>query len=421
MALAMRQSDLAEDVGISASYLNLIEHNKRRIGGKLLLDLARVLKVEPSRLSEGMDATLGDMLRAAAQDNTGNFGPTPELDRTDELAGRFPGWTGAIAEQRKRIADLEGVIEGLQDRLGHDPVLAGSMHEVLSTVAAIRSTSNILVSDPDIDVNWRARFHRNLNEEAERLSESATALLAYFEGQGQSQSGLETPQEMVEAAFETAGHHFPRIEGTGSAGIEDTLTDMEAISSEAAAQLARTRLAVYAEDAARLPLDQILPIAEAADYDPQALLAMAGGDVAMVLRRLASLPEGGAAAVPAFGLAICDAAGALLFRRRINAFSIPRYGAGCALWPLYHVFSRPMMADMSVLSLPKGPLFQAWAVAQPTRSAGFGTAPVVEATMLLRALPEDRAPTQNPVEVGPGCQLCPRDACPARRAGGAIG
>ena len=33
-----KQADLAKAIGISASYLNLIEHNRRRIGGKLLLN-----------------------------------------------------------------------------------------------------------------------------------------------------------------------------------------------------------------------------------------------------------------------------------------------------------------------------------------------------------------------------------------------
>ena len=49
----IRQADLARQIGISASYLNLIEHNRRRIGGKLLIDIAQVLGVEPSMLSEG--------------------------------------------------------------------------------------------------------------------------------------------------------------------------------------------------------------------------------------------------------------------------------------------------------------------------------------------------------------------------------
>ena len=34
----IRQNDLARRAGISPSYLNLIEHNRRRIGGKTLLN-----------------------------------------------------------------------------------------------------------------------------------------------------------------------------------------------------------------------------------------------------------------------------------------------------------------------------------------------------------------------------------------------
>lgn len=421
LALGLRQSALAGVVGISASYLNLIEHNKRRIGGKLLLDLARALRVEPARLTHGMDATLSDMVQAAAREARRGVGPPPELARIDELAGRFPGWTGVIAEQQKRIAGLEAAVEGLQDRLGHDPVLAEAMHEVLSTVAAIRSTSDILVREPDLDPNWRGRFHRNLHEEAERLSAGATALLAHFEGQGARSETLSTAQERAEALFEAAGHHFPAIEADGADAIEAVLEAAPEMGDAAARQLARRDLERYARDSARLPLASLLPMAAEADYDPQALLAVAGGDAALLLRRLAALPQGGAQVVPAFGLAICDASGALLFRRRIGAFSIPRYGAGCPLWPLYGALARPMVPDRQLLALPDGRRFTAWAVSQPAGPAGFGGAPVMEAVMLLRALPDGAEVQGAPVPVGPGCALCPREDCPARREEGRFG
>lgn len=421
LALGVRQSALAGAVGISASYLNLIEHNRRRIGGKLLLDLAGVLKVEPARLTEGPDATLSDMVQVAAREAGRGLGPPPELDRIDELAGRFPGWTGVIAEQQKRIAGLEAAVEGLQDRLGHDPVLAEAMHEVLSTVAAIRSTSDILVNDPDLDPNWRGRFHRNLHEEAERLSASATALLAHFEGQGARAETLSTAQEQVEALFERAGHHFPEIEAGGAAMIGAILEAAPELREDAARRLARRDLERYARDAARLPLSSFLTAAAAEGFDPQALLGLAGGDAALVLRRLAALPQGGAEAVPAFGLAICDASGALVFRRRIGSFSIPRYGAGCPLWPLYGALARPMVPDRQVLELPDGRRFTAWAVSQPAGLAGFGGAPVMEAVMLLRALPEAADPLDAAVQVGPGCALCPREGCAARREEGRFG
>ncbi len=421
MAQGVRQGDLAQSVGISASYLNLIEHNRRRIGGKLLLDIARALQVEPARLSQGMDATLQDMLQAAARKAGPRFGPPPETERIDELAGRFPGWTGLIADQQKRIAALEAAVEGLQDRLGHDPVLAGSMHEVLSTVAAIRSTSDILVREADLDPVWRGRFHRNLHEEAERLSASATDLLAHFEGQGARKGVLTTPQEQVEAAFEQSGHHFAAIEAEGAAAIPGVLEAMETLQEPSARVMAEQLLIRYAADAARLPFGDFLAAAAEVDFEPQALLTRAGGDAALLLRRLATLPEGGAEAVPAFGLAICDASGALLFRRRISAFSIPRYGSGCPLWPLYRALGRPMVPDSAVLELPEGGYFRAWAVCQPVGPTGFGGAPVVEATMLLRAMPEQDETIADALPVGPGCALCPRDSCHARRAEGRFG
>ncbi|MEM7750487.1 MAG: helix-turn-helix transcriptional regulator, partial [Pseudomonadota bacterium] len=47
----LTQSKLAKDVGISVSYLNLIEHNKRAIGGALLNRLASKLDLDVSKLS----------------------------------------------------------------------------------------------------------------------------------------------------------------------------------------------------------------------------------------------------------------------------------------------------------------------------------------------------------------------------------
>ena len=62
-----KQADLAKRIGISASYLNLIEHNRRRIGGKLLLNIAAALGVEP---------TAGQ--RAAPDRHVGAYGRNPD-------------------------------------------------------------------------------------------------------------------------------------------------------------------------------------------------------------------------------------------------------------------------------------------------------------------------------------------------------
>jgi len=413
LAIGLKQADLAANVGISASYLNLIEHNRRRIGGKLLVALARALEVEPASLSEGADAGLYDALQTAAQGFEAGIGPEPETDRIDELAARFPGWAGLIATQHKRMAGLEALVDGLRDRLGHDPVLAESMHELLSTVAAIRSTADILVRDPQIDPAWRGRFHRNLHEEAERLSLRATAMLAHFEDQDAERRSHSTPVETVEAMFEAADHHFPIIEAEGDAGIASVLDMAAGMEDPASRTLGTQWLQRYADDAERLPLAVFGPAAQATDFDPAGLLGFGGGDVALVLRRLASLPRAGLHAAPPFALAICDGAGALVFRRRLAAFSIPRFGAGCPLWPLYRALGRPGQPETVEIEMPQGARFRAWAVSQALAPTGFGETPVMQATMLIR--PIDEA-AEVPIPVGPGCQMCQRTACAARRA-----
>ena len=88
----IRQADLAKMVGISSSYLNLIEHNKRRIAGKLLSDVALALSVAPERLSQGVNTSLLDQLHSAAT----NLSAKVELDRAENMAVRYPGWAALI-------------------------------------------------------------------------------------------------------------------------------------------------------------------------------------------------------------------------------------------------------------------------------------------------------------------------------------
>ena len=57
-ALGLKQSAVAKACGISPSYLNLIEHNRRGIGGRVLQALAAALKTDAARLGEAGKATL---------------------------------------------------------------------------------------------------------------------------------------------------------------------------------------------------------------------------------------------------------------------------------------------------------------------------------------------------------------------------
>ncbi|MWB77927.1 helix-turn-helix domain-containing protein [Pseudooceanicola sp. 216_PA32_1] len=414
--LGMRQAELARRAGISASYLNLIEHNRRRIGGKLLLDIAAALEVEPALLSEGAEAALIATLREAAADlpDAG-----AEVGRVEDFAGRFPGWAALLAASYRRVAGLEQTVEALTDRLEHDPHLAASLHEVLSTVTAIHSTASILVETRQLEPEWRERFHRNINEDAKRLAEGAQRLVGDLDAGRQADSTLNSPQDEVESFLAARDFHFPELERGGEGTAESVLAaGAGALTSQTARVMARAILARYGEDAAILPHDPVLDALEQAGpaSDPARLAARFGVDPGRMMRRIATLSPAAAAALGGpVGLVICDASGTLTFRRPLPGFPLPRFGTACPLWPLFQSLSRPMIPLRQTLRLASRSegRFVTHAVAQPVGPLTSDREPVFEAHMLILTDPGEAAGEGR--RVGVTCRICPRDDCRARR------
>lgn len=408
MLQGLRQSELARAVGISPSYLNLIEHNRRRIGGKLLVDIAGELKVEASLLAEGAEAELIARLSAAAAE-AGDEGA--ETEQAGDLAGRFPGWARLVVAQRRRIEELERAVEVLSDRLTHDPHLAATLHEVLDTVTAIRSTAGILAETREIEPEWRDRFHRNINEDAQRLAEGAQALVGFLDEAGDAEGELIAPQEEFEGFLAASAFHFEALED-GTASPEDVAAGAGLHSASARAQ-AEAALTRYADDAAAAPLAALREAMEETGPDPLALAVRLGVSPGLAMRRIAALPELEA------GLVICDRSGTITFRKPVAGFALPRFGAACPLWPLYQALSRPMVPVRELLGQPGRDgvqaerLFLAHALAEPLAAVDYGREPLYETQMLI--LPVEREADAQPALVGATCRICSRRDCEARR------
>jgi transcriptional regulator with XRE-family HTH domain/ribosomal protein S14 len=267
--LGLRQTELARSCGISASYLNLIEHNRRRIGGKLLVDIARTLGIEVSALSQGADRSLIEDLQGAAD----RIGLPAAGEAMEDLAGRYPDAARLVIEQARRIDELEGALETLSDRLAHDPHLAESLHDVLTTAAAIRSASAILAEE-DVDPAWQARFHRNLHEDSRRLADASRALASYLEVGADASRTVLSPQEELHAWLDGMGFRLSWIEeGADEAEDARRIAADDGAGSAAAQALARAHVAQYRRDAARMPEARVREILQEAGPDPARLAA----------------------------------------------------------------------------------------------------------------------------------------------------
>ncbi len=407
--LGLRQAALAEACGISPSYLNLIEHNRRRIGGKLLIDLARALDVEVSVLSEGADPRILDDLRSAALG-------TPEAEGVEEFASRYPGWARIVIGQIQRIAGLEQAVETLSDRLAHDPFLSASLHDILSTATAIGSTSAILAQEKDVDPAWQDRFHRNLHEDSQRLADASRALAAYFDAGGDATKSASSPQEEFESFLEGCDYRFDAIE-TGAPPESDwaIIDAAPELASASAKALAHAHLAQYRKDAMAMPAAEFLRARAELGADPTALGRRFRADFPAVFRRLAAL--GTADGGRAIGLAVCDGSGTLVFRKPIEGFPLPRFGSACPLWPLFIALGRPMTPVHQILEIagPAARRFEAYAIAATEYPEGFDGAPVVRSHMLILPVTPDLRDAGRVLVAGTSCRICARPACPARR------
>ena len=408
----IRQADLARRAGISPSYLNLIEHNRRRIAGKTLLQLAEALGVEPSFLSEGAASTLIEGVRAAASTQAAHG---VELERAEDFAGRFPGWAALVIGMARSIESLEATVQALTDRLAHDPHLAASLHEVISTVTAIRSTASILAETRELEPEWRARFDRNLNEDSTRLAEGAEALVRYLEeapGQG---TDIRSPKDEVQAFMTQNQYHFESLELGDAGRIAPLIKAAPMLTSDSARSMAEAALQQYVKDAAALPLPVVIAAIAEHGMRPDRLLSVFEVSAGCFFRRLASLPQEVAGLI---GLVACDGSGSLIFRKPLSGFAMPGVAGGCPLWPLYQGLAHPDVPVTALLEQADHTLVrsyvQSYALAERLTQARFDRPARLAAYMLV--VPAN-TPKQGEVArpVGVTCRICPREGCASRR------
>ena len=385
VALGLKQGDVAAQAGVSASYLNLIEHNRRRVPDDVLARLAQVLGQPMASFAESQEGAVIDDLRVAAMGWPGG-----DLLRIEEFASRFPGWAQVVLGMGQRIKSLETAIEAVNDRMSHDPHLSANLHEVLSSVASVRSTAAILAGPDEIDAEWQARFLRNLDQDSARLALGAEALVKYLDSGGQIEAeGTASPQEEVETWAEAADWQL--IDLPISSQLSPSARQMAQVLQEQV----RADLLAIPEPEFRTVLAEIGP-------DALAIAARFSATPLTAFRRIAF----GAGA----GLVICDASGTLTLRKRISGFSLPRFGAACPLWPLFSALSRPMVPIEQIVETPNADRFLIRAFCQPEYPEGFAGPELRQAVMLI--VPSTAGPARP---IGATCRICPRKDCAARR------
>ena len=208
--LGVTQSALAARIGISASYLNLIESGRRSIGGSLLKRIADSLDVAIDELDGAAQRRLADDLASLTTEPL-LAGLQLDTASAERFASQNDSWAQALVRLHRTSLDRLEAVRALSDRLNHDPFLGDAVHSMLSRVAAIRSSSEILETIEDLEPGQRSRFLSIIASESTRLSDVAQALAAYFD-KAHTGTRSVTPGEEVDDFLLERGNHFPALE-----------------------------------------------------------------------------------------------------------------------------------------------------------------------------------------------------------------
>ena len=446
-ALGITQSALSATLGISPSYLNLIEAGKRNIGGGLLKRIAEALGLSVDELDGAAERRLlGDLAELAAEPLLAALRLDPAV--AADLAGRHPGWARALVALHRAWLERGRAVGALTDRLHQDPFLAETVHDLLTRATAIRSSAEILESAQAQVPDPHRRFVTIVGDESRRLAEVARALAGFF---APSRAGTRpgTPAAEVEDFLLDRGNHFPALEeaagaiGTPALGaprhaaaraaveaafpdgpLADEVRASPLLTSDAARRRARRALASYLAAAVLMPYAPFLDAARRARYDVDALARRFEASPEQVCHRLVTLRRPGAEGLP-FGLMRVDAAGFTSRRYPLPRLPLPRHGGACPLWAVYQALQSPGAIVRQLVEFPDGARFLFVARALDRRGAAFPMPRRLVSLMLAcDALVADQtvygdgldlASAAPAVPVGSSCRACVRAACAYRQ------
>ncbi|MBP2235590.1 putative transcriptional regulator/transcriptional regulator with XRE-family HTH domain [Sinorhizobium kostiense] len=427
--LQLTQTAMAEALGISPSYLNLIERNQRPLTVQLLLKLASVYRVDLDELQGETGGSLPQLREVFADPLLAAELPgDQELIEVTEAAPNVAGGVvklyRAYREQALRLKDLADLLAGqghmaaLSDtRLPIDEVreaFEGRPHHFARIEEAMEAFHTSLSPGDDLVSalkTWLKKEHGlavralpvhvmpNLRRRFDRHS------MRLFVSE--RLSPFDQTREIAMEVASIAGHEAIVAE-----------LDQFRFSTAEARRIGRFELARYAAHALMMPYAAFHAAAQRARYDIDVLKARFQVSFEQAATRLTMLQRSGAPGIPFFLMEI-DNAGNRLRRMGAQAFPHARFGGACPKLNIHAAFAVPGQILVDRVEVPDGGAFLVIARTIDGPQAGFQER--VRRTALLigcdAAFADDTiygAARIPAVPVGPACRLCERQGCLAR-------
>ncbi|QJU56453.1 DUF2083 domain-containing protein [Sphingomonas sp. AP4-R1] len=421
--LGINQTQMAEELGVSPSYLNHLERNQRPLTAQMLVRLANTYDIDMRDfVAGGGEAAAGDLHAAFADGLVRDLGiPRQELN---ELADAHPGVAEGIGRLFRALTDLRRLPEAL-DRIA--PAATASPVEWLrdhfqqrrNHLAELDAAAEAIAADlPDDPASL---YHALKTRLADTHRIGVWIVPASVMPQALRHYDLHRRRLMIADRLTAPSRLFALAYQLCLIELEPLILEQVERAAPAdteARTLAKIAFANYAGAALLMPYARFVAAAEESRYDCGWLAARFGVSFEQLAHRLTSLDRSGTRGIPFFLLRM-DAAGQVSRLVLTEAYPFARHGGVCPRWNGTTALRAPgeMVADL--VESPDGGRTLILAQARAPEALRGAVSPRIvaigcDARHMEAIVHADPLRAHAATTIGPACAFCERPDCPDR-------
>lgn len=431
--LGLTQTRMAEELEISASYLNLIEHGQRPATAQFLIKLAAVYDVDIRALDTNSEHQTLAEIKEVFSDPLFARSTIPQQELR-EFAEQCPSLSEQILRLYRAFAGskLRDDQQSIQtsgedaDNFDHDNPL-GKIREIIRDAnnhfsdldkAAEDLSSTLQLNDDELYIAIKTRLHQRhaidvrimpvdvMLGELKRFDRHRKRLMI--------SELMEPPARTFQAAYQLA-----LVE---QANLIDTMIKRYEVTEPVTKRLARVALANYFAGAVVMPYGKFLDAAESLGYDIEVLAQRFGASYEQVCHRLTTLQKPTARGIPFFFIRI-DNAGNISKRFSAGKFHFSEFGGTCPLWNVHSTFRIPGNIFTQIVEMPDGTKYFSVSrtvkravipFAESEQQLAIGLGCDLKYANRLVYSKGFNLDAPNPTLIGINCQLCDRPDCQQR-------
>jgi predicted transcriptional regulator/transcriptional regulator with XRE-family HTH domain len=429
----LSQVSLAKVLGVSASYVNLIEHDRRRLPADLMFRLADALHVDVREFATDEVGTLRSELMAVLDHPVFEGTDVRAID-VKELAQQQPDIARALVLLYRRWRSSEEALEKLGSL-----VVGGAGLATEATRLPSEEVNDLVQRNlnyfPDVEAAAEAMWRRHklgvpvLFEALERmLRKDHDVVVRIARGPDAGLIRRFDPERRELVLAETAAPrswHFQMAHQLGLLTLGDVLDRVSAdpqLTTDASRRMCRMVLANYFAGALLMPYEPLLVAAEEVRYDVELLGHRFRTSFEQVCHRLTSLRRPDRPGVP-FHFVKTDTAGNVSKRFSGSGIAFAPFSGGCPRWNVCTAFQHAGRIRTQLSEMPDGSVYFCLARSLEKRHGGYRSPESVYAVgigcrvehahrvVYADGLDLSRAEV---VPIGTSCRVCDRLECEQR-------